>query len=178
MTPPAPAAKLSAAHLGHQGGLIKRVALVTLVVLIGIVGGSIVAKNDPDEHDSLLHKALRERNYDAAQKIMPTVEDIDALGKDQFGDRVTALAIAAQDPLAEGYDVARALVEKYGAELEARASLTHTPWHNAAMTGHLAIVELLLRNGAEVDALVRGQERKITPLHIAIQFMNHRVAET
>ena len=157
---------------------MKRVLLVSMILLLVIIIGAIMAQNDPGENDSSLHKALRNRNYDAALKIMPTVEDIDALGKDDDGDLVPALVIAAQDPIAEGYDVAKALIEKYGADVEARDSLGKTPLHTAAMTGHLAIVELLLRNGAEVDALIEGQDIDITPLYLAIQFNNNTVAET
>ncbi len=159
---------------------MKRVLLVSMTLLLVIILGSIVAQNDPGEgeNDSSLHKALRNRNYDAALKIMPTVEDIDALGKDDDGDLATALTIAAQDPLAEGYDAAKALIEKYGADVETRDSLGRTPLHTAAMTGHLAIVELLLRNGADVDAVIEGQDIEITPLYLAVQFNKNNVAET
>ena len=157
---------------------MKRVLLVSMILLLVIIVGAIVAQNDPGENDSSLHKALRNRNYEAALKIMPTVEDIDALGKDDDGDLVTALVIAAQDPIAEGYAVAKALIEKYGADVEAKDSLGKTPLHTAAMTGNLAIVELLLRNGADVNAVIEGQEIEITPLYVAIQFNKTTVAET
>lgn len=157
---------------------MKRVLLVSMILLLVIIVGVIVAQNDPGENDSSLHKALRNRNYDAALKMMPAVKDIDALGKDRDGDLVPALIIAAQDPLAEGYDMAKTLIEKYGADVEVKDSIGKTPLHAAAMTGNLAIVELLLRNGADVNAVIEGQEIEITPLYVAIQFNNNTVAET
>ena len=62
--------------------------------------------------------------------------------------------------------------------MEARDSLGRTPLHTASMTGHLAIVELLLRNGADVDALIEGQDIEITPLYLAVQFNKNNVAKT
>ena len=56
-----------------------------------------------------------------------------------------------------------------GADVNAKAGDGTTPLHNAAVYGHKEVAELLIANGAEVNAIiVSGRNQGKTPLDLAI----------
>lgn len=124
-----------------------------------------------------LHAALRERDYNAALAAMPLARDIDAIAVAERGVALQPLCLAAQDASADAYDMVRALVLRYGAKANVRDGRGYTPLHYAARNGNLAVVELLLEQGADVNATVRGVDMPVTPLYLAAQFGMNRVAE-
>lgn len=161
-----------------------RRALVTTVVVV--LAGAVLAQNDrqsdPDEHVMALHKAIRAADYDQAFKVLPLVEDIETESTDEnrYGSDGTALGLAAQAVGIEAYDLAKALIEKYGADPNLADSSGLTPLHHAAGRGNLSIVDLLVRHGAKVDAEVEGDNplfRGMTPINIALRFRKNRIAE-
>ncbi len=56
-----------------------------------------------------------------------------------------------------------------GADVNAKAGDGTTPLHNAAVYGHNEVAELLIANGANVNAIiVSGRNKGKTPLDLAI----------
>jgi cytohesin len=82
---------------------------------------------------------------------------------------VTALHIAASKP---DYTMVMLLLER-GANVSARDSLDETPLHKAVVLNRTDISELLLNNGAPIEARarynndVRNETPSVTPLHLA-----------
>ena len=147
---------------------------IVLAVLFSALGLAWAAEeNSPKEEDTTLHNELRKRNYDHALKAMTIAEDINAIDPNTGH---TALSIAATDESADAYDMVKALVVMYGADLGTRDGRGFTPLHHASAAGTLAVVELLLENGAEVNAVNELINKKMTPLYMAVWFNRPRVA--
>lgn len=157
--------------------------LVLAAITVALIGAVYAQKEQVDEQRQnviTLHQSLRTGQYDRALEVMPLVKDIDIVSlPDQHGSSAPALSLAAQDSMADGYDMAKALVEKYGADTNIRDNWGFTPLHHAAISGNLAVVDLLVRYGAEVNAEVEGDNHHSgsTPLHMAIRFGRTRVAD-
>ena len=131
------------------------------------------------KESSPLHFQLAGRKYDEALKTLPYVEDIDAI---EPVTGLTALTIAAQNETSDAYDMVVALIAKYGADPNVTDKQSLAPLHYAAQAGNLPVVEFLIEQGAEVDAMpeVRGCGEscpKITPLYLAYQKGRTRVVE-
>ena len=123
-----------------------------------------------------LHFALRERNYNDALVAMRTHVDFDEVAFDENGRALRPLCLAAQDSSADAYDMVRALIRRYGADPNVHDGRGFTPLHYASSNGNLAVVETLVIHGADVNALVTGDESPVTPLYLATQFGMDRVA--
>lgn len=154
-----------------------RVVIMLCAVAV-TYGQSPEARQPQPELEAPLHHALRQRNYDAALKAMPLQRNIDAAAADKNGIKSTPLCLAVQDPSADAYDMVQALLLKYGADTNVRDGRGFTPLHHAAGNGNLAVVDLLLENGADVNAAIDGPEATITPLYMAMRFSMNRVAAT
>lgn len=137
---------------------------------------ALEARTEVFESEAPLHFALRERNYDDALAAMRTQVDIDEVAYDENGNALRPLCLAAQDGSADAYDMVRALIQRYGADPNVQDGRGFTPLHYAASNGNLAVVEKLVLHGADVNALVAGDESPVTPLYLATQFGMDRVA--
>lgn len=139
------------------------------------------------QRDAPLHWALRYRKYDAALKAMPLTRNVDSAAKTEFGIESRPICLAAQDPTADAYDMVRALIKRYGADPNLRDGNGLTALHYAAGTGNLAVAELLLANGADVNAgrllkqgdssQERGHSASVTPLLMAYSQGRYRTAK-
>ena len=137
---------------------------------------ALEARAEVFESEAPLHFALRERNYDDALAAMRTQVDVDEVAYDEQGNALRPLCLAAQDRSADAYDMVRALIRQYGADPNVQDGRGFTPLHYAASNGNLAVVETLVIHGADVNALVAGDESPVTPLYLATQFGIDRVA--
>ena len=124
-----------------------------------------------------LHFALRARDYDGALAAMLVQQDIDEVLEDERGKALQPLCLAAQDASADAYDMVRALILSYGADPNVRDGRGQSPLHYAAANGNLAVVELLVQHGADVNAMVSGSDEPLTPLYLATRFGMGRVAD-
>jgi len=147
---------------------------MTRIVLAVLLAGVCAAQSDREP--SPLHDALQKRDYDVALKAMVAQQDIDAVARDQHGVGSPPLCLASQDTTADAYDMVKALVVTYGADPNARDDSGFTPLHHASAAGTLAVVELLLENGADVNAVNELINKKMTPLYMAVWFDMPRVA--
>lgn len=151
-----------------------------LVVLFSALGlGWAAEENSSNEESTALHNELGKRHYDHALELMPLEKDIDAI-EPKTGK--TALGIAATDESADAYDMVKALLVKYGADPDIVDRQGMTPLHHAAMAGNLAVVELLVENAADINAMpefpgCNEDCPKITPLYMAVGNGKNRVAE-
>ncbi len=126
------------------------------------------------EAASPLHYALYRKNYDDALAAMPLAKDIDMI-EETTG--MTALGLAAKDESADAIDMVQALVLRLGADPTFVDADGNTALHYAAAAGNLAVVQFLVRMGAEVDAENPSRGPKSTPLAMALQGGRTRVAD-
>lgn len=158
---------------------------LVLTLLVGLVGqGPTSSAVSESEHP--LHHALASRDYESALAAMPLMLDINASAAGEDGIEAPAICLAAQDPSADAYDMAQALLERYGADPKLYDGRGLTALHYAAHNGNLAVVELLLNSGAEANASLRvaddatdaqkQQAAMLTPLYMAYQQGRYRVA--
>lgn len=123
------------------------------------------------EHTHPLHFALIAKQYDRAIEAMRLMTDTEA--RDPWGR--TALSLAVDDEAAAAYDMARELL-RYGADPNGRDSDGFAPLHRAAAAGNLAVVEMLIDRGAEIDAVIAGgEDENTTPLYLAYREGRTRV---
>ena len=126
------------------------------------------------EKASHLHIALIRKNYDDALAAMPLAKDIDMI-EEMTG--MTALGVAARDESADAIDMVQALVVRYGADPKFVDAKGNTALHYAAAAGNLAVVQFLVRMGAEVDAENPARGSKSTPLAMALGAGRTRIAD-
>ena len=104
-----------------------------------------------------LCKAAQNGHYTIIEKLLKKGAEVDHAGKDGR----TALWLASRlercPPDAEGSDSIRytpedivELLVKYGANVNARSSKGHTPLIGATVAGRLAVVDHLLKRGADL----------------------------
>lgn len=162
---------------------MKRVLVAAVVV---VLAGAVMAQNaqqsDQDEHLATLHKAIRAAEYDQVFKVLPLVDDVEAqsTSENRFGISGTTLGLAAQAVGFGAYDLAKTLIEKHGADPNLADSSGLTPLHHAAATGNMAIVDLLIRNGAKVNVKASDDNvlfKGMAPIDVAIRCRKNRVAE-
>lgn len=163
---------------------MKRVLVVTAMVVAAITG--VVAQNDrqdQDPHVIALHKAIRANDFDKAFEILPSITDVEyeSAATSSYEETTTTLGLAASNGFAkESYALAKSLIEKHGASPIDPDSQGLTPLHHASSTGSLAVVDLLLKYGADLNAKVENPNHDYngyTPLHLAISNLNDPVAE-
>ncbi len=107
-----------------------------------------------------LHSAVKMGDINQIKLLIEHHVDINA--KEENG--ITPLHITAREGI--HIDVAYLLL-KSGADSNAKENDGATSLHNAVKRNDIGMVELLLENGADVDASIGAQEKKVTPLHVA-----------
>lgn len=123
---------------------------------------------------SVLHYELLRRHYDHALQAMPLTVDINVI---EESTGLTALGLASKDESADAIDIVQPLVVKFGAEVTKVDRHGFTALHYAADTGNYAVVEFLLNNGADVDAVNSNYAGPpVTPLYMAYQKGKDRIA--
>lgn len=152
-----------------------RLALRVIPALLVAVSNLIGARAE-EVASAPLHRALQERDYDTAIQLLRC--GADATAESPEGE--LPLVIAADDGSADAFDVVRELLR-----LGARSDMQHpngdTALHRTARRGNLAVVELLVRHGADVNAsrtrdTVVGK-RVDTPLSPAYAYGHFRAGE-
>ena len=126
------------------------------------------------EAASPLHYALYRKNYDDALAAMPLAKDIDMI---EGTTGMTAMGVAARDESADAIDMVQALVLRFGADPKLVDAEGKTALHYAAAAGNLAVVQFLVRMGAEVDATNPSRGSRSTPLAMALAAGRTRVAD-
>ncbi len=119
--------------------------------------------------DGCLHEALKgvvvECDTDKARYLLAKMTNVKvALHLDDTNNNVPVLSLAIQRG---NVDMVAMLVEEFGAELNISESVKddyHTPLCEAAIRGNTDIVNILIKNGADVN----GKGRKSTPLFLAV----------
>lgn len=156
-------------RLGDSSTLrIPGALLVAATCLIGTAALAAV--------DSPLHRALKERDYDDAIRLLRSRVNANVAG----ADGELPLVIAADDSSADAVDVVRELL-RYGTRADATHRDGDSALLRAAHHGNLAVVELLVQHGADVNASrtrdsVAGK-RVDTPLSVAYANGHFRVGE-
>lgn len=144
------------------------VLLVAVACLIGTAAHGAV--------DTPLHRAVKERDYDGAIRLLRSGVNANVAGAD--GD--LPLVIAADDSSEDAVDIVRELL-RCGARADAIHGDGDSALLRAASRGNLAVVELLVQHGADVNAprtrnSVVG-ERVDTPLSVAYANGHFRVGD-
>lgn len=128
------------------------------------------------ERPNSLHDALRRNKYDEAIELIRLGGDMNAMN----ADGKLPLVLAADDSSADAYDVVRELILA-GARVNETDGESYTALHKAAYRGNMAVVDLLLRHGADVNAVRVDKnlfgEFTETPLVLAYEQGKFRVAE-
>jgi ankyrin repeat protein len=125
---------------------------------------NVVNTMDPTK-GTPLHLAVRQGYYNLIKLLIRNRADINA--KDMYG--WTPLHEAAQEG---NIDMVKMLIS--ARNINAKNNDGKTPLHKTAMRGSKAVVDLLLKKGAEINAL---DYQGYTPLHIAIMENNLPIAE-
>ena len=147
---------------------IPGVLLVAFGCLIGTAAEVAV--------DTPLHGALKQRDYDGAIQLLRSGVNANVAG----ADGTLPLVIAADDGSENAVDIVRELL-RHGARADAAHRDGDTALLRAARRGNLAVVELLVHHGADVNASrtrdsVVG-ERVDTPLSLAYAYGHFQVGE-
>ena len=131
----------------------------------------------PERHFSTpLHRSIKERDYDTAIQLIRS--GVGANTKNGAGE--LPLVIAANDRSADALDVESELL-RFGVRPDATHEDGDTALHRAAHHGNLAVVELLVRQGADVNASRTREsvvgKRVDAPLSVAYANGHFRVGE-
>ena len=162
----------SRSRVSHRQALLAlRVAPALLVAVSGLIGAAA-----EDVASAALHRALQERDYDAAIQLLRSGADATA----ESAEGELPLVIAADDGSADAFDVVRELL-RFGARSDMEHPNGDTALHRAARRGNMAVVELLVRRGADVNAS-RTRDTVVgklvdTPLSLAYAYGHFRVGE-
>lgn len=124
-----------------------------------------------DDIESKFRKALAHHHYD---EVIALVRQgfvyIDA----PFDDGSSPLCLAPFDESAEGFDIALELVA-HRASVDRMCMDELRQLHRAAEAGNLAIIDLLVRNGADVSP--QSHPEHYTPLFVVLSYGNGCVAK-
>ena len=167
----------------EDGGMARSALLLALFGLPALGASETEASPRPGgvrerlaafERNAPLHHALHRRDYDRALPLMAAEADIDRLDP-VYG--MTPLGLASQDETADAIDMVQPLLRSYGADPKVVDRQDYTALHYAATAGNHAVVEALLRFGADVDAAPPTAEGEpVTPLLLAWRRGRHRIA--
>ena len=148
------------------------IIVATLAAIALFFGALHLFGNEPN----LLHDSLDLHKYDEAIELIRLGGDMNAMN----ADGELPLVLAADDSSDNAYDVVRELILA-GARVNETDGEGFTALHRAAYRGNLAVADLLLRHGADVNA-VRAYKNFYgkyteTPLEVAYKRGMFRVAE-
>lgn len=150
-------------------------AIAILASCAAIMAVSMPAEETPSEitkQQAALHKAAAEHDYERAIELARNVRSLDFTG----ASGTTVLCEAAHSGAADAYDLVFELL-KFGAEPNrgCGSKQAETPLYLAALTGNLAVVDLLIRYGAEIDPEV--EPAYYAPIYGAYMGGDKRVIE-
>ncbi len=125
-------------------------AIAVGAVCVALLPANMPAEETPVEitkQQAALHKATTEHNYNRAIEPARSVRTLDFMGP----GGTTVLCEAVYDSATDAYDLVSELL-KLGAEPNPRygSEQAETPLYLAALAGNLAVVDLLIRYGAEI----------------------------
>ena len=144
--------------------------------------GETVAQRDPRSESRAFFARIKEeapvyyylgtQRHDQAIALFSSIEEIDAIDPTTG---TTLLTLAARGDRSDAYDAVRILILKYGADVTRPDQTGLTALHFAASVGNLAVVELLLKYGADIhaaplaerDCVVNCEKSEKTPLYMA-----------
>ncbi|XP_044764330.1 serine/threonine-protein phosphatase 6 regulatory ankyrin repeat subunit A-like [Coccinella septempunctata] len=112
--------------------------------------------------ETIIQKILQNKDSDLIITFLTYVEDINTL----HGGSRTALHIAVSRKLK---DVIVYILGRRGLQINMTSKSKSTALHEAAKTGRVDIIKILLENGADIDA---KDEAEQTPLHWAVRYHN------
>ena len=151
-------------RVSHPKWLWILAAIALVVFLVSELYGT-----SPDR--ALLHEALKARKH---EKAINLIRNLSVDLNEPNDDGELPLVLAADDESADAFDVVRELLNRGALAGEANGN-GYTALHWAAFHGNMAVADLLIRNGADVNA---GTEKKFeTPIYKALSNGNLRVAE-
>ena len=149
---------------------------IILVATLAAIALFFAADHLLGEEPKPLHQALDLHKYDEAIELIRLGGDMNAMN----ADGELPLVLAADDSSANAYDVVRELILA-GARVNERDGEGYAALHRAAYRGNLAVADLLLRHGADVNAVRAYKnffgEHAETPLEVAYKRGMFRVAE-
>lgn len=143
--------------------------LVTAVILAAMMASRLLGQSELLEEQSL-HEALKARKHVMSIALIRVSTGLNK--PNENGD--IPLVLAANDSSADAYDVVRELLGRGALPNEPDKS-GHTALHWASFHGNLAVVDLLIRNGADVNAATKTEWE--TPVYMALANGKERVAE-
>ena len=158
----------------HRNALRELIVFTATIIVLGLIFGAVHLLFG--ESQEPLHRALDRHKYDEAVQLIRLSTDVNAPNVE--GE--LPLVLAADDLSADAYDVVRELL-LHGARVNETDSNGHTALHQAAYHGNMAVADLLLRNGADINATrtyenIFGEQTE-TPLVVAYQRGRFRMAE-
>lgn len=172
----APDPEMAASDLGELPKATIRNALrlvIVLAVVLTLTPGNICLFGESKES---LHDALNLHTYDEAIRLIRRGADVNAMNT----DGKLPLVLAADDPSANAYDVVRELL-LHGARVNETDRRGRTALHRAADHGNMAVADLLLRHGADINATWTYEtifgEQTVTPLEEAYRQGRFRMGE-
>ena len=126
--------------------LLEFIIFVATLAVIFLLSGALRLLYA--EGPNSLHDALRLNKYDEAIELIRLGGDMNAMN----ADGELPLVLAADDSSADAYDVVRELILA-GARVNETDGESYTALHKAAYRGNLAVADLLLRHGADINAV-------------------------
>lgn len=129
-----------------------------------------------------LHYYLLKKEHDKVFELLPLVTDIDAI---EPLTGTTPLTMAARDETSDAYDVVKAMVLVYGADLDEPEHTGFKALHYAVLAGNFPVVEFLVDHGADLnDSPLKDpgcaedcEYSKKTPIYLAHWKNRLRIAE-
>ncbi len=150
---------------------LRQTIFIAVVLVLAL--GAILLLGESQEP---LHSALDRHEYDEAIRLIRLGANVNAVS----ANGEVPLVLASDNASADAYDVVRELL-RVGARVDETDSEGNTALHQAAFHGNLAVVDLLMRNGADVnasrDVAHASGEWSETPLAVAYTMGHFRVGE-
>lgn len=141
-----------------------------------------VSFQDDLEEAAPLYYYLLNKEHDKVFELLPFVTEIDAI-EPMTG--TTLLTMAARDETSNAYDVVKAMISVYGADIDQPEHTGFKALHYAVLAGNFPVVEFLVDHGANVnDSPLKDPEcvenceySKKTPTYLAHWKDHPRIAK-